>query len=420
MKIILLLIAVLIAPLGINAQERGVQEIIKEGELLTLDRCVEIALMHHPNVLSAKHLVRANESRVGQAKANYYPRIDLSSGYTEVSSAAGILGAATAGSGVTGRSLGGYLNSATISQTIYDFGKTSIGVKIQRLNLDSSRSELENVSDQVAFNAKQAYFGVLQAQRNVDVAAEEVNQFQKHLEQARAFYKAGTRPKIDVTKAEVDLSNAKLHLISKENALKVARVELNNAMGVPEAPSYAIEDILSFHRYETTLESAVAQAYESRADLKSLITRKEAAQASLVQARKDYYPTLSGIANYSWAGKNFPLEEGWSAGITLTFPLFSGFSTTYQVEEAGASLKALEASEEALRQAILLDVQQAYLNLREAEERVPVAEITKKTSPGKFRTGNRQIRFGSRKSFGGDGCGGCLYQCQDFLYCRAL
>jgi len=64
--------------------------------------------------------------------------------------------------------------------------------------------------------------------------------------------------------------------------------------------------------------------------------------------------------------------------VTLTFPLFSGFSTHYQVKEAKENLYILKANEESLRQGIILEVQQAHLNLNEAEERVAVAELTVK------------------------------------------
>jgi len=63
---------------------------------------------------------------------------------------------------------------------------------------------------------------VLQSKRNRDVAEEAVRQFQKHLEQAKGFYEVGTKPKFDVTKAEVDLSNAKLGLIKSGSSLKIS------------------------------------------------------------------------------------------------------------------------------------------------------------------------------------------------------
>ena len=82
--------------------------------------------------------------------------------------------------------------------------------------------------------------------------------------QAKAFYEVGTKPKFDVTKAEVDLSNARLALISAQNSVRIAVVSLNNAMGVPEAPEYSIEDNLSFRQYAITTEAAMEQAYANR------------------------------------------------------------------------------------------------------------------------------------------------------------
>ena len=60
----------------------------------------------------------------------------------------------------------------------------------------------------------------------------------------------------------------------------------------------------------------------------------------------------------------------------MTFPLFSGFLTKYQVQEARSNLDVIRANEESLRQNILLEVKQAYLNLEEARERIPTAELT--------------------------------------------
>ncbi|HWR72900.1 MAG TPA: TolC family protein, partial [Nitrospirota bacterium] len=157
------------------------------------------------------------------------------------------------------------------------------------------------------------------------------------------------------------------------------------AMGMPDAPEYSIEDTLSFAKYVISYEEAVQRAYANRPDLRAQSARTEAADASLALARKGFFPTLSGSANYLWQDANadpvapshYPFERsGWTAGVTLTFPLFSGFLTSYQVSEAKENLNASKANEESLRQEALLDVQRSYLNLGEAEERVGVAELS--------------------------------------------
>jgi outer membrane protein len=357
----------------------GAQEIIKKGESLNIGRCVEIALKMQPNIIAATGTVRSIESRIGQAESNYYPQVNWSSSYTRikpaVSSSGSSSGISNGTSGRTNDSFDQYSAGVNINQTIYDFGRTPAQVKIQKYNFDSSRSDLENVSEQIVFNVRQAYYGVLQAGRNREVSAESVRQFEQHLEQAKGFFEVGTKPKFDVTKAEVDLGNAKLNLILAENALRLAIVNLNISFGVPDAPEYTLEDNLSFEKYSITLEDSLSKAFQERPDLKSVIARRQASESSIDFAKTGYYPVLTGNAAYSWSGERFPLEHGWDVGAALSFPIFSGYLTKYQVQEAKANLNVLKANEESVKQTIISDVQQAFLNLRAAEERIPTAKL---------------------------------------------
>jgi outer membrane protein len=386
-KIIFFLLSiVLIVPL--NA---GAEELIKKGDTLDLRQCIEIALKKQPNIVAAMGNVNINQSRIGQAKANYYPQINWSSNYSRIYS-----NSAAASPRLSGGSdaYDQYQSNVTLSQNIYDFEKTSTQVKIQNLNLDSSRRDLENVSSQIVFGVKQTYFTVLQAKRNRDVAAETVQQFQQHLDQAKGFFEVGTKPKFDVTKAEVDLSNAKLNLIKVENAHRIARVNLNNAVGIPEAPEYNIVDDFGFQKYQMSFNDALKQAYAGRPDLQSIITKKEASEKTIELQKKGYYPTLSGNAGYGFSGEDFPLDRGWNVGATLTFPLFSGLSTKYQVEEARANLDILRANEESLRQAIHLDVEQAYLNLQQASESISTAELAVRQATENIELANGRYSSG--------------------------
>jgi outer membrane protein len=368
-------------PLTVNAEE-----IIKKGESLNLERCIEIALKMQPNITAAVHSVDASVSRVSQARANYYPQINWSSSYERISSSKSS-NSLTSGAGFAGKtnSYDQYVTGFSLSQDIYDFGKTPSQVKIQNFSLDSVRSDLDNISEQVVLNVKQAYYGVLQTKRNRDVASDTVSQFRQHLEQAKGFYEVGTKPRFDVTKAEADLSSARLNLIKAENALKLSIVSLNNAMGVPAAPEYILVDDFLFVKYSVSFEDAIAKAYSNRPDLKSTIARRQAAESSIDLAITGYYPVLTGSAAYNWSGERLSsLDRGWNVGAALSFPLFSGFLTKHQVQEAKANLNILKANEESQRQNIFSDVQQAYLNLKQAEESIPTAELGVKQAQENF------------------------------------
>jgi outer membrane protein len=363
MKKIILILACLWSLLPGTA---GAESPITPGEKLDMNRCIAIALARHPSIQAAVGTLKAGESRVGQALSDYYPQISGSVGYSRTDPR-GSAGAPAYDS---------YSSNISLSQNLFDFGKTSTQVKVQELNRDATQSDLENVRTQVSFGVKQAYYGLLQAVRNRAVSREVVNQFSQHLEQSKAFFDVGVKPKFDVTKAEVDLSNAKLNLLKTENDYRLAIVALNNAMGLPEAPEYEVVDQFSFEREDVDLDASIRRAYDRRPDLAAIAVKKKGLESTIEIARKGYYPSVTGSAGYGWGGSDFPMEKGWNIGAQVNIPIFSGFSTKNQITEAQANLEVLTANETSLRQSIYLNVKQAWINMQQAAERVTTAEIS--------------------------------------------
>lgn len=344
---------------------------INSGELLTLAKVVALTRQNQPSIVAARGNISASQSRVGQARAPYYPQINGSAAYDRLSQDSSILGV---------RGLDGDFDQLAFrirgDQLLYDFGKTATQIEIQKTNLEAARSNLNTVDDQAVFNAKLAYYNVLKIARDNEVAAETVKQFEQHLQQAQGFFDAGVKPKYDVTKAEVDLSSAKLVQIQVNNNLRLARVVLNNTMGLPDAPDYLLANNLTFVRFTLPFEQALSLALNNRPDLKTLMLRKQAAQQTVDLARKGYAPVLSGNAGTSYSGETDALDEGWSLGLALTVPMFNGHLTRHQIGEARANVDIVTADETLLRQSIQKEVQQNYLILAEAEERINVAKLT--------------------------------------------
>ncbi|HOU50264.1 MAG: TolC family protein [Smithella sp.] len=333
-----------------------------------LEQCIATALEKHPSLRASAGAVKASESRVGQAKAGYYPQLNLSSGYQRIGP--------TTPHGETRDDFDQYSSSINLGMTLFDFGKTSTQVRIQNLNVNAARADYEDDVAQVILNVKNAYYNLLQTERNRDVAIDTMKQFQQHLDQANAFFRIGTKPKFDVTKAEVDVGNARLNVLKAENAVRVARMTLKDVMGIPENADFPIVDNLAYQKSDLLLNDALNAAYANRPDLQSVRARREAAERLIHLAQKGYYPTLSGSAGYGYSGTDFPLGSGWNAGVALSFPLFSGLSTKYQVEEARANLEILKANEDSIRQAIRLDVEKAYLYVQDTVQQIALSEIT--------------------------------------------
>jgi outer membrane protein len=374
---------------------------ISQGEVLTLSRAIEIALKTQPTILAARYTVRANEARVGEAVSNYYPQVTGSAAYSRVKPASS--GASRAvvpvGSGTASISpnLGSYdlyQGSVNLNQTVYDFGKTSSQVKINKLNTDASRYDLVNTQETVVLNVRQAYYNVLQAQRNRDVTKQSVDQFQQHLDQARGFFEVGTKSKFDVTKAEVDLANGRVSLISAEDQVKLAIVALNNAIGIPSAPEYRLEDALLYTEFDLSFDDALAKAYAQRPDLLAQMRRKDASKESIFLARKGYLPVLTANGAYEYTGSDFPLQGGWSYGLNLSIPVFNGFLVHYQVQEAQANFSVANANEQSLRLDIYSQLQQGYVNLRDASERITASEVSVRQAKENVELANGRYEAG--------------------------
>jgi outer membrane protein len=362
-KIIPVIIFIFLFPMSAVAAEPAAG-----AAAYNLEQCISIALEKHPSLKASAGSIKANESKVGQAKANYYPQLNLSTSYQRIGP--------TSPAGTTLDSYDQYSTDVNVGMTLFDFGKTSTQVKIQNLNVNASRADYDDVMTMVVLNVKNAYYNLLQTQRNLVVAVDTMQQFQQHLDQANAFFRIGTKPKFDVTKAEVDFGNARLSVLKAENAVRAARITLKDVMGIPENADFAVVDNLAFQKSDLQLNDVLNTAYSNRPDLRSVVAKRDAAERSIDLAQKGYFPTLSGSAGYGYSGTDFPLGSGWNAGAALSFPLFSGLSTKYQVDEARANLEILKANEDSIRQAIIFDVKQAYLNVQDTAQQISMAEMT--------------------------------------------
>lgn len=364
-----------------------VAELIRPGEKLNLDRVVEITRQRQPSIVAAQGAINANQSKVGQAEAGYYPQVDASASFNRLSPGGTAFGAVVS-------SHDQYAAGLTVKQRLYDFGKTDTQVDIRKTTLDSARSDLASTEDRVVFNAKLAYYDMLKAAKNIEVATETTKQFEQHLERAKGFFEAGLKPKYDVTKAEVDLSNARLNLIRTKNGLSLARVVLNNAMGLPEAPDYEIVDNLGFSPFQVPFAKALTMAFDHRPDLKGLLLKKQAAEQGVVLARKGDSPYVSGNASTSYSGDTLAMDQGWSVGVALSVPIFNGYQTKYLISEAQASADILAAQETSLRQSIHKDLQQGYLNLQEAEERISSTKLSVQQAEENFEIASGRYEAG--------------------------
>jgi len=349
---------------------------LQGAEKLSLRTCIDIALKNQPAIVAAREGVNAGQGRVTQATSPYLPQVSASTGYSESRSLGGALGDSISKS---------YATSLSINQVIYDFGKTGSTLDAARLGTRSLERDLERVVQETILNVKQSYFALLAARKLLVVAQKTVEQAESHLKQAEAFFRSGSKPRFDVTRAEVEVNNAALGLINGKNNVRLSTISLCNVMGIDPSSDVDIDDILSAPASIPPMEQALTESLKNRPDMLKAGADIDAARATVKANQSNYLPTLSANGAYSWAHGtsemgpyNGDIQNSWNAGVTLSMPLFEGGLTNGKVSEAKANLRTLEAQRSTLRQSIVVELNQAYADIESATARMAVMELSLK------------------------------------------
>ncbi|TMB57247.1 MAG: TolC family protein [Deltaproteobacteria bacterium] len=338
----------------------------------TLEECIEIALRQQPSLRAAAATVAAGRARVWEAAAAYLPQV--SANYLASrrhASSNSLIG--SGGSGAA-RTFPFYSTGMTFSQVLFDFGQNLELIHGAQASAEALAADAATQRDTVVFNVQQAYFALLAAYRLRDVAEETVAQNQKHLDLAEGRHDVGMAPRFDVTNAGVQLATAELNRLTARNNVSLGRETLRNALGLVGPLDFDIVDLLEQPRIEVGDAEALDVAYANRPELRSLAAQERAEAERIKAIEKDYLPKLTLVSNVTWSGSRYPLQESWNFGGLINLSVFNGGLTTAQVREAKANLDNLRATEDATRQNVTLEVQQALLNLHQAAESIGVAD----------------------------------------------
>ena len=244
--------------------------------------------------------------------------------------------------------------------------------------------ELERVRDLVVQNVRQSYFGVLQARRLVAVADAALSRSELNLRSARGFFDVGTKPKSDVTRAEVEVANARVGVIRARNLVRFSETSLANALGLDATAPIEIDDILTYEPVAIDPAQLAVEALGNRPELRQAQARLDGARAQVSGARARYLPdlTVNGTAGYTGddafiatdgvAGVGF--SEFWAVTGQLSWNLFEGFFTQNRVKETQALVETARANYETIELQVRLEVEQAYIVVIEASERFGATE----------------------------------------------
>jgi len=357
-----------------------------EEKLLSLEECVRMALEYHPGAREARAKVEEALGDLGLARTGEAFKIDVNVDYARER-------------GFNDRDAGSSYNTAAVlSKPLFDWGRTETEVAIALEGLDISRLEEYRSLEEIVYNVEKAYYGLLESLRDAQVARETLERYAEHLTRAKVFYEVGSTPYFDVTAAEVDKSKAQIALIQGESGVRKARTVLYNALGLPASTDYGIQDVLDYEEIQISFEKVLAQAFAFRGDLKAASREVSQASQEIYLLGRENSPLLSARGSYRIGGTSPADKDAWSLAMELSIPLYDGGITEEKLRKARGTLERKEAQEILLRQNVILQVEQAWLSLGEAEESIRVAALAKRQAEEKLALATERYGVGMGSS----------------------
>lgn len=318
---------------------------------LTLGQCLAQAHERNP----ALRLARTNKAiaveTVRLVDADRLPRLDLQGGYT-----AQIDPQAIQVNGVAMETQqSSYLfGTLSLQHTLYDFGRRTARSGSSRAALDAVQHEIQHQERDTMLQVVEGYLAVLEAQKNVFAAEQELRAVEEHRRVAQALYESGSVTRNDLLQADVRLAHAHQQLLVRRNLVENLYLQLNFLTGMPPSDRPELVDpVVSTEAPATPIDPQ--QVLQQRSDLRSLQKQLESREQERRESRLAWYPEIFARLSLDYLENDRVREQTIYAGtIGITFNLFDGFGTTARHGRAvAAQAHAAEQLRVAQEQALL-------------------------------------------------------------------
>ncbi len=268
-----------------------------------------------------------------------------------------------------------YWTSRTvIDQTVFDFWGTPSRYQAAVLGKKASLLDTAKTRDDIFLMVAQGYFKTLRAQKLVTVAEQEVKDFKDHLKIARDQYEFGVVTYNDVLQAQVNLADSEQRLIVAKTDFIDTRSAFNKVLMIPVSAATVLKD----EKLETrpwALEEATDAAVKQRSDLKASSSRISQQEKVVTQTKSQFFPRFYAQGGLNWQENQFTLHETqWFGIFGMQWTLFSGLDTKAQVAQARFKVDQLQEQHKDLNEQVRLDVQNAYLKVKQTADQIRVSE----------------------------------------------
>ena len=349
---------------------------------LSLQEAQAMALQNHPRIAAAQNEVNYANQQITVNRAGYYPDINADVTGSQGNNMARI----GAGDLPSSRLFNRFGQGVIIRQMITDSGRTPSLVASSRLSAQAAGQSAQATRYDILLQVNRAYFDVLRAQATVKVAEQTVAARQLLSDQVTELARNSLKSQLDVSFADVNVSEAKLLLLRAQDSVQESLAELGRALGSGQPATYQLSDEPLPPAPAVSADELIAQATSNRPELAGLRFTRDAAY-KFYEAEKDLSrPTVSAVAVGGFLpyinAAGVPAEYE-AIGANVTIPVFNGH--LFSARKEAALQRAME-SDQRLRdeqEQIARDVRVAWASSNDAYQRIDVtAQFLRQASLG--------------------------------------
>ena len=281
-------------------------------------------------------------------------------------------------------------SGVTLEQLLTDFGRTSNLVSASKLRERAQNANALATTEDIVLATDQAFYTALEDQALLKVAQQTVATRQSVEHQIDELAKNNLKSTLDLTFAQVNLSQAKLLQLDAQNNLDSSMAALGAVLGFDHQVTFELSDEdTQAPAPPTDVEGLIQSAFQQRPDLQAFNYEQQAAEKFRRAQRDQLFPTISalGIAGgtpvrpdcFGGCFPNYFVSSWYGAiGVNMSIPIFNGFLFTAEASEAKYRAQAAAENARDLRDRIARDVRTAWLAANTAFQRVGVsAELAK-------------------------------------------
>jgi outer membrane protein len=363
------------APLGVKGLEVFNQQPVRQlNGTLNVDEAVDLAVRQNPEVLKALRELERSHGQVVEVRALALPHLALAANYSQTD--AGIVSQGAANAFTQNKS---WRIALEVKQVLYSGGLVGSEIKAARLTQDAAYYSLRDAVDRVVGQVRQQFSQVLVAEALVKVAQESVELASQQLKDAQNRFEAGTVPRFNVLRAEVEAANVKPGLIRAKNDFLIGKLQLAKILALEPSdsgkPGFQCIGELRISPRLFDLGEALSLAIARRPSLKAQRQQILIEKEKVIGAQSGYKPRIDATGGVEMLQKSSSQAldasvQGYFLGITGSWKIFDSFETSGQVAQAKARMQSATAGYDDALRTVELEVQKAHADLLQYRETV--------------------------------------------------